>query len=147
MYWGSTFPNPHPLFTETEILLFPPSTWDVPTAAVSRRKDEQVHFPISQEFIPKPLAVLPTQFGTEPTQNRLILKFLQFLWCLMGLSGLGQEQLIKGSCYVIYPLQVGWWVATGGGSLLFRVGRQWLQRGVCSHFLHPSPSSCHIPFH
>lgn len=109
--------------------------WDESTAAVSRRKDEQVHFPIRQEFTPQPLAVLPTQFCTEPTQNKLILKFLQCFWCLMGLSGLGQKQLIKESCYVIYPLQVGWWVATGGGSLVFCVGRQWLQRGVCSHFL------------
>lgn len=98
---------------------FPTVLWDVSTAAVSRSKDEQVHFPISREYTPQPLDVLPTQFGIQPTQNRLILKFLLCLCCLMGLSGLGQEQLIKGSSCVIYPLQVGWWVATGGGSLLF----------------------------
>lgn len=90
--------------------------WAVSTASVSRGKDEQVHLPISQEFTSQPLSVLPTQFGTEPT---LVLKFLQCLCCLMRLSALGQEQLIKGSCYVIFPLQVGWW----------------LQRGGCSQFL------------
>lgn len=123
---------PTPYLQRQKYFYFPTVLGAVSTAAVS--KDEQIHFPISQEFTPQPLLVLPTQFGTKTTQNRLILIFLRCLCCLMGLSGLGQD-LIKGSCYVIYPLQVGWRVTTGGGSLLFCVGRQWLQRGGCSHFL------------
>lgn len=122
---------PTPYLQRQKYSYFPTDLWDVSTAAASRSKNERVHFPIRQKCTPQPLVVLPTHIVTEPTQNWLILKFLQ---CLMVLSGLGQEQLIKGSCYVICSLQVGWWIATGGGSLLFCVGRQWLQRGGCSHF-------------
>lgn len=73
---------PIPYSQRQKYSYFPTVLWDVSRASVSRGKDGQVHLPISQEFTPQPLAVRPTQFGTEPT---LILKFLQCLCCLMRL--------------------------------------------------------------
>lgn len=111
--------SPPPIYRDRNTPISPLPTWAVSTAAVSWSKDEQVHFLLRQAwYTPQPLVVFPAQFGTKSTENRSILKFLQCLCCLTGPLGLGQEHLRNGSCCDIYPLHVGWWVTTGGGSLL-----------------------------